>query len=776
MKLKLVPLFVLISFCSLLNSITWHINQDGTGNFISIQEGIDASADTDTVLVHPGRYYENINYNGKHITVASLEMITGDESYIASTIIDGNHQGSCVHFINEENGSILRGFSITNGSGTILYGNIRRLGGGIVVYTLPNNPSPDVNIINCRIFNNSSVDGGGLYMVRSIVELSGVSIYNNQAVTGGGIYVLSESNLLFDPDNLCNLYNNFAGNRLDIVVSDAVNDVEVIVDTFTVDSDFDYYGYYTHSLSTIGVLTFNVQNSFLERLNNDLYVSTTGSDENNGLTPNFPLKTIAVALQRIESDTLNPKTIHIAAGIYSQSLNEQIFPLGGKKSVTLNGEVMENTILLNDYNEMSYFSANDYSILNNFTFTSNGQSMLYVIAMSTCNNVLLNNITIHNNTVTSLFSIFLYRCYNVEIDNLNVIDNISDGASGFSLDGGNAIIKNSVFDNNDLNGSNQFVSNFYCKVDDYLELENCIFSNSDIPPVPDEENYTVCIFNQQDCYPDIKISNCLFANNYTPNGYSAVRVSNPGTIEINNCTFTNNTSEVCPFGVFGNAVLRNNIFYNNSTDYNYQIVSYDLSNFESVLDIDYCNIEDGIDGVGLGSPPYDPEFIWGDNNINSDPLFLLSGEHPYQITEFSPCINTGTPDTTGLYLPEYDLAGNPRIYDGIIDMGPYENQNVEIGINVVPDAITYLYNYPNPFNPTTTINYSIAQEGKTELVIYNIKGQRVKTLVSENQESGHYQVVWNGKDANNKQVSSGIYFYRLKATDKVLDKKMLMLK
>jgi len=88
-----------------------------------------------------------------------------------------------------------------------------------------------------------------------------------------------------------------------------------------------------------------------------------------------------------------------------------------------------------------------------------------------------------------------------------------------------------------------------------------------------------------------------------------------------------------------------------------------------------------------------------------------------------------------------------------------------------------LQNYPNPFNPETNINYSIPEEGKVELSIYNIKGQKVKTLVNETQISGGHTIVWNGTNKNNKRVASGVYLYKLEINDsKLLINKMLLLK
>lgn len=85
-------------------------------------------------------------------------------------------------------------------------------------------------------------------------------------------------------------------------------------------------------------------------------------------------------------------------------------------------------------------------------------------------------------------------------------------------------------------------------------------------------------------------------------------------------------------------------------------------------------------------------------------------------------------------------------------------------------------NYPNPFNPTTSINFAMAEAGKVQIDVYNILGQKVKSLVNNHMEAGNHQVVWNGKDNANSPVASGVYFYKMKTGRYTSTKKMLMLK
>jgi hypothetical protein len=85
-------------------------------------------------------------------------------------------------------------------------------------------------------------------------------------------------------------------------------------------------------------------------------------------------------------------------------------------------------------------------------------------------------------------------------------------------------------------------------------------------------------------------------------------------------------------------------------------------------------------------------------------------------------------------------------------------------------------NFPNPFNPETKINYSLVSSSTVVLNVYNVRGQKVRTLVNNQESAGHHTVKWNGTDDYGKQVSSGIYFYRLDCNKVHITRKMLLLK
>jgi len=121
-----------------------------------------------------------------------------------------------------------------------------------------------------------------------------------------------------------------------------------------------------------------------------------------------------------------------------------------------------------------------------------------------------------------------------------------------------------------------------------------------------------------------------------------------------------------------------------------------------------------------------------------------------------------------VYDPDYNaIAG--RLYD----FSALSNDNY-----TVPSThLLYMSNYPNPFNPTTTIKFLIPEKSKVELTIYNIKGQKIKTLIHNEFAKGSHSIVWNGDDESEEPVSSGVYLYKLNVNGKTeVIRKCLLLK
>nr|HPI73165.1 T9SS type A sorting domain-containing protein [bacterium] len=94
-----------------------------------------------------------------------------------------------------------------------------------------------------------------------------------------------------------------------------------------------------------------------------------------------------------------------------------------------------------------------------------------------------------------------------------------------------------------------------------------------------------------------------------------------------------------------------------------------------------------------------------------------------------------------------------------------------------PETFYLEQNYPNPFNPTTTIRYQVFEASPVTLTIFNLRGERVQTLVNaEFKPAGSYSLSWNGKDQEGRSVPSGIYLYRLEAGGTQQVKKMTCMK
>ncbi len=100
---------------------------------------------------------------------------------------------------------------------------------------------------------------------------------------------------------------------------------------------------------------------------------------------------------------------------------------------------------------------------------------------------------------------------------------------------------------------------------------------------------------------------------------------------------------------------------------------------------------------------------------------------------------------------------------------------VDAAFGAMPMEIALRQNYPNPFNPVTTINFQLVESTPVELVIYNVLGQKVATLLSREMPAGYHHIQWDGRDEFGRSMASGVYFYSLKTEGFFDQKKMLLL-
>jgi len=289
---------------------------------------------------------------------------------------------------------------------------------------------------------------------------------------------------------------------------------------------------------------------------------------------------------------------------------------------------------------------------------------------------------------------------------------------------------------------------------------------------------------------DVTMVNVLIHNNIAGDDGGGFYCSSGSTCLLSNFTIMNNSSTDKGGGIYCSSAtpsLFNSIVAENEGDSGIYVAAGD-----DPL-VTYCNFynneEDNFHGFDNDTGVISTINRNGEEcdefyNLQYEPGFVF-GSNSFILDDDSVLINAGSDDVT--FLPETDLAGNPRVYGEYVDIGAYENQNVAvIGTQQhnIPFAEVTLSNYPNPFNPSTTISFSVPQTALFATIeIYNIKGQKVKTLECSNSFAAHaedsrfdYSVIWNGCDENMKPVSSGIYFARLKAGKTEASCKMLLLK
>ncbi|MDP8268079.1 MAG: carboxypeptidase regulatory-like domain-containing protein [Candidatus Tenebribacter davisii] len=150
---------------------------------------------------------------------------------------------------------------------------------------------------------------------------------------------------------------------------------------------------------------------------------------------------------------------------------------------------------------------------------------------------------------------------------------------------------------------------------------------------------------------------------------------------------------------------------------------------------------------------------------NAEILYTVSGSTTVTIDE-GVSSGTYTYNISAIYYDVYESELTDDFVVEVVDAG-----------NILPVNGTKLIgNIPNPFNPTTAISFSLDKAGFVNIDIYNVKGEKVRTLVNENLEASTHNVIWDGEDDQGKTISSGIYFYKMRTGSFTATKKMILMK
>ena len=631
-------------------------------------------------------------------------------------------------------------------------------------------------LTNVTITGNSASSGGGIYCWNnSSPSLENITLSGNTAYSGGGIYFGYNSSATFDSVNRCNIFlNNAYDVGKDLYAGWDTLTINVVVDTFTVLYPTDNYAY------PVTNFTFDILNFKIEQAVADLYVDPNGNDDNSGLSPDVSLQTITYALKLIYADSLRPHTIYLAEGTYSPSITGETYPLNLKSYVSLSGASEQSTIL-----------------------DAEGESR--VIDCSNVNNCDIENLTIRNGVASSGGGIYCWNNSNPSLENVTVSENTATGSGGgiYCFESDPALTNLTVIGNSATQGggiycrysnptlidvifsqdSAEYGGAICCIENSNLELVSSeIFSNSagsrgggiycesscpNLDSVIIGENSAIYGGGIYCMKSSPTLTNVVINEDSAKYG-GGIYITESNAV-LNNVTITGNFASSRGGGIAvwfnSNPILINTIFWNDSPQEIYCRSS-------SSIDVAYSDVEGGHDGI------YGSDYVnWLDGNIDADPMFVGGDPFDYCLTENSPCVDAGIAffvwnGDTIVNLPDTAYKGNAP------DMGAYESPYTAAIYteDVFPEHFALYPNYPNPFNPITNLKYDLPKQSIVKLIVYDILGRKVRTLVNETQPPGYKLVKWDGKDDTGKSVGSGMYICLFKACDFIQTRKILLLK
>lgn len=829
MRNKIIFITLIIQI-SLLFGIDIHVPQ----NYNTCQEAIDASSNGDRIIVSPGTYFENINFNGKAITVGSLYLTTQDSTYIEQTIIDGSSPsnpdyGSVVTFENgEDSTSLIIGLTIREGIGNkyLFYDtDYMRCGGGIVC--IGSSPQIINNIIKDNTVSDEGcviIRGGGVYLKdsssivkKNIIKNNDLPGYGN-VYSGGGImtrgtcYILIEENMI--KNNSCTGYgagiciqssgetimnNNIIRNNGNCSRGGGIAEVggNSIIESNLIEENLnvgDGGGIWCEDGNQ--VIRNNVirnhdsagitsQHSAIEIVENVIY----NNNNSNWWAGGIYIWNDSYEYSLIESNLIiNNSSGYYGGGIMCSGLSRII-----NNQICNNSSLQGGGLFTSNYSESIVINN---TICNNYAEQKGGG--LY---FSDNNSMFVNNILWGNSAV------FGRQVY---------IDEGSQPAFYFcNIEGSFSDIEGPGSGAN--YNQNYFVNNissipFFTEPSQGIGVEfEAINTDWTFLPVTQSINSgaldTLALYIPE---YDLNGNSRFFGDRIDIGAYETQTepISSISTFSVNNNYFEFMSLEFTT--LFENELLGFNIYHNITTDFttayliNDSIIPATNNMIEYTYNIDEYAVETGtlnyfwlevitLDGESFRSSSmlkksayvdFIAEPTWGQSPLLVEFTDISVGEIMSWEWDFE---NDGIIDSyeqnpTFIYGDDGFYSVSLTVTDSLENEQTKLKENlVYVGLvsaenDIIKNSIQ-LSNYPNPFNPETTISYSLPMDGNVEISIFNIKGQKVKALFMEESQKGSHSILWDGNDESGKPISSGVYYYKLIVNQKTeAVKKCLLLK
>ena len=751
--------------CILLFSFSYSTVINIPSDYSTIQAGLDASVDGDTVLVSEGEYFENLILD-KEIVLAShaineqLDSNWVTDQYIVGTIINGgqhpigSNKGSCLIIRDNDINPFIYGFTFEDGTGTDMlvtdcevsddHQRTERSGGGILVY----NAYPDIMF-------NKFLNNGNTSMANTGDDI--------QVVTNGGaISHFDDDDVEFDEDrNISNQNINQTRNRpisMNIQNNYFENNGSGDGECFysngflgSIDlsnSIFDNIDCSTNTVNEFVLKSKTRDADYIQEgiIGNCIEQSTyyvnaeNGSDSNPG-TEEEPFLTIRKVLSLAKEDGTTT-FIHVGEGLYSPSTTGESFPLIIPDNVHLIGTNWENTII--DIEATQEKQARGFIVqevvnvkIANFTITggnaedagcqgggaillTNNDDAVYnpdgswaTYAPST---PVLENLYLTGNHAYNGGGIGVFRLIGPTMENIIVQENSSYSFGGgiFQHAGVTTISNTKITDNTALTKHGGGIAVFF---------GGALVNNMEISNNIAEYLGGGAAFYQS----EVDLINTTVVNNIDNANNSAIW-SNSSTVGIVNSI------------VWGNQP----------------------NQLQDAYTITHSNIPINTQIFGEGEG----------NIIDTDPLFTDPENGDFTLSEGSPCIDAGTADIDG------DGVEDITDFNGLApDMGALESEWLDLSdVDQLPESYAVHQNYPNPFNPTTQLRYDLPEASHVRIMVYDLMGREIRTLVDMDQKAGYRSIQWNATNDLGQPVSAGMYLYTIQAGDFRQTKKMVLLR